>query len=175
MKYLHSWFWRQSVRGNNWVLYNYIPAERQFKCYESVTFTTMCDHTFLGKLMRLWTVNDDPSWFMNFIDCIVPVVTRWQGPVSVAIFTPGDDYQTAIETIAFYRLIYQNIWSIDQVTITFLQELYWGILPYSPACYLQPHLSHWPHANIQHSQWGWCIQLQGKLYDGSTTWEWSNL
>ena len=28
---------------------------------------------------------------------------RWQGPLSLAVYAPGTDFETALETIFFYR------------------------------------------------------------------------
>lgn len=70
-------------RGDFWVLLNYVQAKRKFQCFESVTYTTQGEYTFL--------------------DNLVVVVNRWRGPVSVAVYAPGDDLQTAIESIAYLR------------------------------------------------------------------------
>ena len=72
-----------AMRGQYWVFYNYIPAAKKFKCNETVTYTTHCDHTFL--------------------DNLVPLVKRWQGPVSVALYTPGSDYDDALKAVSYYR------------------------------------------------------------------------
>ena len=42
-----------TMRGQYWVFYNYVPAEKKFKCNETVTYTTHCDHTFLDNLVPL--------------------------------------------------------------------------------------------------------------------------
>lgn len=57
--------------GSYWVLYNYIRASRHFSCEESITYTTHGDHTFLGNL--------------------VPLLRRWQGPLSIAVYAPGKE------------------------------------------------------------------------------------
>lgn len=69
--------------GNYWVLYNYIRGERSFRCNETLTYTTHGEYTFLHNLE--------------------PLLTRWQGPVSVSIFAPGDDYLAAVQAILYYR------------------------------------------------------------------------
>lgn len=74
---------KKAMRGQYWVLYNYVPARTQLKCNETVTYTTHCDHTFL--------------------DNVVPLVKRWQGPISVALYTPGSDYDDALKAISYYR------------------------------------------------------------------------
>ena len=74
---------RKAMRGQYWVFYNYIPAQLQFKCNATITYTTHCDHTFL--------------------DNLEPLLKRWQGPVSVALYTPGSDYEDAIKAMSYYR------------------------------------------------------------------------
>ena len=60
-----------------------MPAAKKFKCNETVTYTTHCDHTFL--------------------DNLVPLLKRWQGPISVALYTPGSDYDDAMKAVSYYR------------------------------------------------------------------------
>ena len=43
----------QSMRGNYWVLYNYIRAGKQFDCNQTITYTTHGDFTFLDNLEPL--------------------------------------------------------------------------------------------------------------------------
>lgn len=70
-------------RGDYWVLYNYIKAEKQFKCHESITYTTHADYSFM--------------------DNLVPLLERWHGPVSIAIHAPGTDFNNTLESIAYLR------------------------------------------------------------------------
>lgn len=70
-------------RGDYWVLENYIPAVLSFRCDESITYTTHGDYTFL--------------------DNLEPLTSRWQGPVSVAVYSPGDDFDATINTILYLR------------------------------------------------------------------------
>lgn len=44
---------RTAQRGDYWVLYNYVPARRWFRCDESITYTTHADFTFLDNLEPL--------------------------------------------------------------------------------------------------------------------------
>lgn len=74
---------RKEMRGQYWVFYNYVPAAKKFKCNQTVTYSTHCDHTFL--------------------DNLVPLLKRWQGPISVALYTPGSDYEDAIKAVSYYR------------------------------------------------------------------------
>lgn len=62
---------------------NYVRASRKFECHETITYTTTADFTFLCN--------------------IVVLVERWRGPISVAIYTPGDDYHRAVASIAYLR------------------------------------------------------------------------
>lgn len=70
-------------RGDYWVLYNYIPATRTFKCWESVTYTTHSDFTFLDNLEVL--------------------LERWRGPVSLALHAPGTDFDPSIKSVRYLR------------------------------------------------------------------------
>jgi hypothetical protein len=74
---------RTAQRSDFWVLYNYIPATRKFRCHESVTYTTHADYTFL--------------------DNLVPLLQRWQGPVSLAMHAPGADFAPTLEAIRYAR------------------------------------------------------------------------
>ncbi len=56
--------------GNYWVFYNYIQAEKKFECHETITYTTHGEYHFLHNLE--------------------PLLKRWQGPISVSIYTPGN-------------------------------------------------------------------------------------
>uniref|UniRef100_W8AM09 N-acetyllactosaminide beta-1,3-N-acetylglucosaminyltransferase n=2 Tax=Ceratitis capitata TaxID=7213 RepID=W8AM09_CERCA len=71
-------------RGDFWVLKNYIRAEHgPLKCTESITYTTHADYTFL--------------------DNLIPLLERWNAPVSIAMHTPGTDYQPTIDAIKYLR------------------------------------------------------------------------
>lgn len=70
-------------RGDYWVLYNYVAAEKRFTCQESITYTTHADYSFM--------------------DNLVPLVERWKGPVSIAVHAPGSDFENTIDSIAYLR------------------------------------------------------------------------
>ncbi|XP_059094202.1 beta-1,4-glucuronyltransferase 1-like [Tigriopus californicus] len=70
-------------RGKYWVFENYIQANKRFHCNESVTFTTHSDPTFLNNLQ--------------------PLLERWQGPISLAIYAPSTDFSTAVKAIMYQR------------------------------------------------------------------------
>merc|ERR1712062_111280 len=67
----------QGIRSRFWVLYNYIRAAREFNCNETITYTTHGDFTFL--------------------DNLEPLLERWQGPISVAVYSPGSDLDDTID------------------------------------------------------------------------------
>ena len=71
------------MRTKYWVLYNYIRAARQFNCAETITYTTHGQFTFL--------------------DNLEPLLERWRGPISVAVYAPGSDLQDTIDTILYFR------------------------------------------------------------------------
>lgn len=70
-------------RGNYWILKNYIVANKVFQCHESVTYTTHVDFTFL--------------------DNLEPLLLRWMAPISVAVYSPGTDFQKSLESILYLR------------------------------------------------------------------------
>lgn len=75
--------YRQALRGKFWVFYNYIRPSKKFSCNETITYTTHGDFTFL--------------------DNLAPLLERWMGPISVAVYAPGSDFEHAIDVILYYR------------------------------------------------------------------------
>ncbi|XP_053677658.1 beta-1,4-glucuronyltransferase 1-like [Anopheles nili] len=67
--------------GEHYVLRNFITTERPVECYETITYTTHGDHTFL--------------------DNVVPLLERWLAPVSIAVYAPGKDLDRAVELIRY--------------------------------------------------------------------------
>uniref|UniRef100_A0A1B6C5R0 N-acetyllactosaminide beta-1,3-N-acetylglucosaminyltransferase n=1 Tax=Clastoptera arizonana TaxID=38151 RepID=A0A1B6C5R0_9HEMI len=74
---------RIAQRGDFWVMYNYVLANKQFRCWESITYTTHADYTFLDNLETL--------------------LERWQGPISLALHAPGTDILPTLATIRYLR------------------------------------------------------------------------
>uniref|UniRef100_A0A336MES0 CSON000499 protein n=1 Tax=Culicoides sonorensis TaxID=179676 RepID=A0A336MES0_CULSO len=70
-------------RGAFWVLKNYIPAKIHPNCYETITYTTHGDYSFL--------------------DNLIPLLKRWMAPISIAIYSPGTDYDDALNSIIYLR------------------------------------------------------------------------
>lgn len=68
--------------GEYWLLKNYAKSS-YFKCDESITYTTHSDFTFL--------------------DNVVPLLERWQAPLSVALWAPGDFLDQTINAIVTLR------------------------------------------------------------------------
>ncbi|KAK0167543.1 hypothetical protein PV327_004928 [Microctonus hyperodae] len=74
---------KRAQRGDYWVLYNYVPMSMSVQCWESITYTTHADFTFL--------------------DNLEPLLKRWQAPVSIALHAPGTDFQITLESIKYLR------------------------------------------------------------------------
>ncbi|KAJ1520927.1 hypothetical protein ONE63_004005 [Megalurothrips usitatus] len=74
---------RTAQRGDYWVLYNYVVATESFRCWESITYTTHADYTFLDNLS--------------------PMLERWRGPVSLAMYAPGTDFAPTLDAIRYAR------------------------------------------------------------------------
>ncbi|XP_044260774.1 beta-1,4-glucuronyltransferase 1-like [Tribolium madens] len=70
-------------KGKFFVLSNYVVASNRFKCHESITVTTQGDFTFIENLL--------------------PLVERWEGPISVALYAPGTDFQRTLDSIRYLR------------------------------------------------------------------------
>ncbi|XP_050294257.1 beta-1,4-glucuronyltransferase 1-like isoform X2 [Anthonomus grandis grandis] len=70
-------------RGKYYVLYNFIQAEKEFACTESITLSAPGD--------------------FRFLDNIIELVNYWKGPISVALYAPGDDFYTTLNAIAYLR------------------------------------------------------------------------
>lgn len=71
-------------RGDFWVLKNYIRAEHgELKCYETITYTTHADYTFL--------------------DNLIPLLERWNAPISIALHAPGSDFLPTVNSIKYLR------------------------------------------------------------------------
>lgn len=66
------------------MLKNYIRAEHgEIRCYESITYTTHADYTFL--------------------DNLIPLLERWMAPISIALHAPGFDFPVTINAIKYLR------------------------------------------------------------------------
>ncbi|XP_055600367.1 beta-1,4-glucuronyltransferase 1-like [Uranotaenia lowii] len=71
-------------RGDFWVLKNYVRAEHgELRCHETITYTTHADYTFL--------------------DNLIPLVERWNAPVSLAMHAPGTDFMPTVGAIKYLR------------------------------------------------------------------------
>ncbi|XP_058982055.1 beta-1,4-glucuronyltransferase 1, partial [Musca domestica] len=73
-------------RGDHWILQNMISGLRSRKmgCAEAITFVTVADFSYLMHLETL--------------------VERWMGPISLALFAPGDDFYATMNAIQYARL-----------------------------------------------------------------------
>lgn len=99
---------RTYQRGSFWVLENYVVAgRRRVNCYDTITYTTHTDHTFL--------------------DNLVPVVKRWNAPVSVALYCPGDDFRNAVDTIFYMRNCLDNQRNMDLIRELVSFHLYFNV------------------------------------------------
>lgn len=101
---------RVKMRGTEyWVAYNYIKPTLTFRCNETITITSHTEIPYLHNLE--------------------PLLERWGGPVSVAVFTPGSDYRDALEAVHYYR----------QCTNTSLVSQYVTFHFYFPTKHLPSH------------------------------------
>ncbi|XP_023017546.2 beta-1,4-glucuronyltransferase 1 [Leptinotarsa decemlineata] len=84
-------------RGNFIVFRNYIQADMQFRSSESVTLSVPGDYRFLDNILQL--------------------VDRWRGPISVALYAPGYDFFSTLQSIAYLRICSGN--SLVKELVTF--------------------------------------------------------
>ncbi|XP_031617236.1 beta-1,4-glucuronyltransferase 1 [Contarinia nasturtii] len=71
-------------RSDFWVLKNYIRADHgELRCFQTLTYTTHADYTFL--------------------DNLIPLLERWNAPVSIALHAPGTDFLPTINSIRYLR------------------------------------------------------------------------
>uniref|UniRef100_A0A336M367 CSON001446 protein n=2 Tax=Culicoides sonorensis TaxID=179676 RepID=A0A336M367_CULSO len=71
-------------RGDFWVLKNYIRADHsKLKCYETITYCTHADYSFLDNLPLL--------------------LERWIAPISIALHSPGTDFIPTVNSIRYLR------------------------------------------------------------------------
>ncbi|XP_030764554.1 beta-1,4-glucuronyltransferase 1-like [Sitophilus oryzae] len=70
-------------RGLYYVLFNFVVAQRNFGCSETITLTAPGDFQFLENL--------------------VPLIRVWQGAVSIGVYAPGNDFHMALASIAYLR------------------------------------------------------------------------
>lgn len=74
------------------------------KCHETITYTTHGD--------------------LSFLDNLSDLVMRWEAPISFALYTPGADYDDAVESVLFLRSCHEHSWWISEfVTFHFFFEL----------------------------------------------------
>ncbi|XP_039436492.1 beta-1,4-glucuronyltransferase 1-like [Culex pipiens pallens] len=73
--------YRIETWGNFWVLRNFIAPRRPrpVECYETITYTTHGDYRFLEN--------------------VIPLLERWQGPLSVAVYAPGEEFDRTIRAL----------------------------------------------------------------------------
>lgn len=70
-------------RGQYYAIFNFVQAEKEVGCTETITLTAPGDYRFL--------------------DNVAPLVERWRGPVSIALYAPGHDFYTTLQAIAYVR------------------------------------------------------------------------
>ena len=80
---------QSSQRLHFCILSDFVVAINWYNYNESVTYTTHGDVTFL--------------------DNLVPLAAVWDGPISMAIYTPGSDFQTAVQSINYLRKCHNSI------------------------------------------------------------------
>lgn len=70
--------------GDFLIFNNFVKSHKEYRCYESITISVPADYRFL--------------------DNIIPLIGRWEGPISVALYAPGNDFFATLESIAYLRI-----------------------------------------------------------------------
>ena len=66
-----------------WVFYNLVRPTLNFMCNETLTYSTHGD--------------------LEYLKVLDPLIKRWHGPVSMAMYAPADDYERTLKAIFYYR------------------------------------------------------------------------
>lgn len=69
--------------GDYVIFNNFVKPDKDHKCDESIALSTPADYRFL--------------------DNVVPLIERWNGPISIALYAPGYDFLTSLRSIAYLR------------------------------------------------------------------------
>lgn len=76
-------WWKTGIKGSYSVISDYVLADAKVGYNDSVTLTTQGSFEFLYHTERL--------------------CQRWDGPVSVAVYAPGDDFKVCLDLIYYLR------------------------------------------------------------------------
>lgn len=74
----------QKRKKNLTVIENFIMGWKHVRCNETITYTTHADY--------------------RYFDNLVPLVDRWNGPVSLSIYCPGEDLEESLKLISYLKL-----------------------------------------------------------------------
>lgn len=100
-------------------MHKYALFEAQFICSPFI-HRDFAYYRFFGNESVTYTTHSDPT----FLDNLVPLTERWKGPVSVAIYAPGSDFDLAMGAVEFYRTCLEKSHLIrDYVTFHFFSEI----------------------------------------------------
>lgn len=67
-----------------------------------------------------YTTHSDPT----FLENLIPLAKRWQGPISVAIYSPGSDFEMAINAVNYFSNCLPDSYLVrDFVTFHFFFEV----------------------------------------------------
>ena len=64
-----------------------------------VLYSCHVNFRFFGNESVTYSTHSDPTFLAN----LIPLAERWRGPISVAIYAPGTDYDMTLEAIAHLR------------------------------------------------------------------------
>lgn len=120
---------RVQKRNKNLIVYeNFIAPNHNMKCDESIFYTTHGDYRYL-------------------LNNLIPLVVRWNGPVSVAIYCPGNDLRKTLKIINFLRSC-----TIERIRELVTFHLFFDVAYSTPVV----GKSHWQWLDSMYQE-GWCV------------------
>uniref|UniRef100_A0A182VUQ8 N-acetyllactosaminide beta-1,3-N-acetylglucosaminyltransferase n=1 Tax=Anopheles minimus TaxID=112268 RepID=A0A182VUQ8_9DIPT len=108
------------MHGSHYLLRNFYSPERTFNCYETITYTTHADYTFL--------------------DNVVPLLQRWLAPISIALYVPGADFGRSVALIQYLLHCHQHH-ALVQEYVSFHLYFEFEHLPSRPITYYREKIT----------------------------------
>ncbi|CAL8135327.1 unnamed protein product [Orchesella dallaii] len=123
----------QKRKKNLTVIENFIMGWHHVKCNESITYTTHGDYRYL--------------------DNLVPLGDRWNGPISLAIYAPGSDMEESLKIISYFKKCTSS--KIDEwVTVHLIYDVKYKKKPVGN--YTKPGDIPWLDSLYENGKWKDC-------------------
>ncbi|XP_052896045.1 beta-1,4-glucuronyltransferase 1-like [Anopheles moucheti] len=132
------------MHGNHYLLRNFYAPRRTFNCYETITYTTHADYTFL--------------------DNVVPLLERWLAPISIALYAPGKDFGRSVALIQYLLHCHQES-SLVQEYVSFHVYFEFEHLPSRPVSYYRDKITDPLDCTNATIAWNTLLGNSGELLD----------